>query len=273
MDSEPTKIRVRKENLPRYALAIAQWVHPPLRLDTIEKIEIYAIKATRTRSKNGSGKSIPWWTPESKAAYAEYRNASLPPQRVGCAKTLRATINDAKKEYLTRTIYQGLKSGNANLRFSYADDFGILEFGSSISESAVTAQREVDHLLEWARDNAVAFDTEKSEVVQFPGRRRETAVLARVNDNLIEPAEHICWLGVHLDPRLNFQHHVTQQCANAMKVAQHMRRFNSAYGEAASLPLVRAMDTCIVPVATFRSDDSLPGVRVACRQRGAGQGG
>ncbi|KAI1005854.1 hypothetical protein K3495_g2361 [Podosphaera aphanis] len=40
--NQPSKIRVRKENLPRYALAIAQWVHPPPRLDTIEKVQAYA---------------------------------------------------------------------------------------------------------------------------------------------------------------------------------------------------------------------------------------
>ncbi|KAI1005855.1 hypothetical protein K3495_g2360 [Podosphaera aphanis] len=147
-----------------------------------------------------------------------------------------------------------MRSGNPSLRFSYADNVGILGVGPSIAESAAAAQCEVDHLLEWARNNAVDFDVEKSEVIQFPGRRRETAVGVHLNSILIEPAEHIRWLGVHLDPRLNFQHHVTQWCGNAMKVAQHMRRFNSAYRGAAPMPLVRAVDACIVPVATFGSD-------------------
>ncbi|KAI0993335.1 hypothetical protein K3495_g14849 [Podosphaera aphanis] len=57
-----------------------------------------------------------------------------------------------------------MRSGNSSSRFSYADDVGILGFGPSIAESAAAAQREVDHLLEWARNNAVAFDAEKSEV-------------------------------------------------------------------------------------------------------------
>ncbi|KAI0996528.1 hypothetical protein K3495_g11653 [Podosphaera aphanis] len=565
VDSEPPRIRVRRENLPRYALAIAQWVHPPPQLDSIEKVEAYAedlcfhlsnaIKATGTRSKKGSGKSAPWWTSECKAAHVEYRNATSASQRAGCAKKLRATINDAKKEHLTRKIesmtsstdifklmqcsnprqsdippplnhngqliadqkeratilrdallarheasddlpfctgtsddripwnndlseeevrtctigcgntapgadgisvelltacwktigpfvtqlfqaciqlgthpscfklaevvllqkanrdpttvkgwrpiallsclgkglerllakrmahlaitynvvgnqqfgalpkrsatdlvscvvhdieearsqgwaatfvtldvqgafdavlhnrlvarmqeqgwpnrilqwtmsfllhrrvqvrYPGgittqrelvfgapqgspispllfllymaepMRSGNSSMRFSYADDLGILGFGPSIAESAAAAQREVNHLLEWAENNAVAFDTQKSEVIQFPGRRREAAVGVHVNGTLIEPAEHIRWLGVHLDPRLNFQYHVTQWCGNAMKVAQHMRRFNSAYRGAAPEPLVRAVDACIVPVATFGSDVWWPGLK------------
>ena len=117
------------------------------------------------------------------------------------------------------------------------------------------------HLHSFNRNNAVAFDSEKTEVIQFPGRRRETAAVVNVNGTPVEPAEHIRWLGVHLDPRLNFQHHVTQWCGNAMKVAQHMRRFNSAYRGAAPMPLVRAVDACIVPVATFGSDVWWPGLK------------
>ncbi|KAI0995925.1 hypothetical protein K3495_g12256, partial [Podosphaera aphanis] len=153
-----------------------------------------------------------------------------------------------------------MRSGNTNLRFSYADDVGILGFGPTAAESAATAQRKVDHLLEWAQNNAVAFDTAKSEVIQFPGRRRETAVGVRVNGTLIEPAEHIRWLGVHLDPRLNFKHHVTTWCEKALRAARHMRRFNSTYRGAAPKALVRAVDTCIVPIATFGSEVWWPGL-------------
>ncbi|KAI1004639.1 hypothetical protein K3495_g3578 [Podosphaera aphanis] len=104
-----------------------------------------------------------------------------------------------------------MRSGNAKLRFSNADDIGILEFGPTIAESAAVAQREVDHLLQ----------------------RRETAVGVPVNGTFIEPAEHIRWLGVHLDPRLNFKHHTTTWCGKAIRAAQQMRRFNSTYRGAA----------------------------------------
>ena len=55
-----------------------------------------------------------------------------------------------------------MKSGTPGLRFSYADDIGILGFGRTITESVAAAQGEIDHLLEWARNNAVDFDTDKS---------------------------------------------------------------------------------------------------------------
>ena len=45
------------------------------------------------------------------------------------------------------------------MRFSYADDFGIIGFGRMITESAAAAQSEVDDLLDLAGKNAVSFDT------------------------------------------------------------------------------------------------------------------
>ena len=63
-----------------------------------------------------------------------------------------------------------MRSGATNLRFSYADDIGILGFGRTTADSAAATQKEVDHLLEWAQKIAAQFDTEKSEVLQLPSR-------------------------------------------------------------------------------------------------------
>ena len=89
-----------------------------------------------------------------------------------------------------------MRSGNTIARFSYADDIGIIGFCRTISESAEAAQREVDSLTSWAEENAVSFDARKSEVVQFPGSKKEEPVGVCVIGNMIEPAEQIRWLGV-----------------------------------------------------------------------------
>lgn len=153
-----------------------------------------------------------------------------------------------------------MNSGNTRMRFSYADDIGILGIGRSVSDSADLAQREVDDILGWAHRNAVSFDIEKSEVIQFTGRKRENPVGLRVGNTLIEPAEHIRWLGVHLDPRLNFKHHVTTWCGKALKAAEHIRRLNSVKRGAAPGPLVRAVDSCILSVAMYGSEVWWPGL-------------
>ncbi|KAI1007858.1 hypothetical protein K3495_g372 [Podosphaera aphanis] len=85
-------------------------------------------------------------------------------------------------------IAELMRSGNSSTRFSYADDIGILGIGRTAAESAAVAQREIDNLLEWASNNAVSFDTGKSEVIQFPGRRGENLTGVNVNGTWIEPA-------------------------------------------------------------------------------------
>ena len=74
-----------------------------------------------------------------------------------------------------------MRTGTTNPRFSYADDIGILGFGRTTAESTAAAQKEVDHLLDLAQENASHFDTENLEVVQFPPRHREAAVGLSVN--------------------------------------------------------------------------------------------
>ncbi|KAI0997120.1 hypothetical protein K3495_g11067 [Podosphaera aphanis] len=148
-------------------------------------------------------------------------------------------------------LVESMRSGNTRARFSYADDIGILGVGRTINESAAAVQDEVNSLLKWANDNAVAFDIEKLEVVQFSGRGREEPVGIQIGHTRIEPAEHIRWLEVCLVSQLSFKRHVATWCGKVLKVSHHMRRLNPALRGVAPSPLVAAVSSCVVPVATF----------------------
>lgn len=52
-------------------------------------------------------------------------------------------------------------------------------------------QREVDSLKNWVEENVVAFDANKAEVVQFPGRKKENPVGIIVKRIILSPPEHI----------------------------------------------------------------------------------
>ncbi|KAI0992330.1 hypothetical protein K3495_g15856, partial [Podosphaera aphanis] len=81
-----------------------------------------------------------------------------------------------------------------------------------------------------------------------------------INGTTIESAEHIRWLGVYLDTRLTFKHHVETWCGKALKAAHLLRQFNSTHRGAAPAALVRAVDSCIVSVATYGADIWWPGI-------------
>ena len=139
--------------------------------------------------------------------------------------------------------------------------------GRTTAESAAAAQKEVDRLLDWAQKNAVRFNTEKSGLVQFPPRYIKAAVGVHMNDILTEPTEHVRWLGVQLDPRLNFKHHVMAWFGEAMKVARYMRHFNSTIRGSAPEELIRVVNTCIVPISTFQAEVWCPGLKRLTRAR------
>lgn len=109
--------------------------------------------------------------------------------------------------------------------------------------------------------NAVTLPTGRSEVVQFPKRHHDTAVSININGIQIEPASQIRWLGVHLDPRLNFRCHVAEWCGTAMKVVQQMQRLNFVRRGAAPEILVRVMDTVVIPITKYGSEVWRPGLK------------
>lgn len=135
-----------------------------------------------------------------------------------------------------------MRSDNNIARFSYADDIGTLGIGRTVRESANMAQREVDSITKWAEENAVSFNAKISEIVQFPGRKKEEPVGIKTYGDMISPAENIRWLGVHLDSRLSFKHHVTTWSAKALYLAQYVRRLNPVQRGTAPKALVTAKD-------------------------------
>ena len=98
-----------------------------------------------------------------------------------------------------------MQCGNIRARFSYADNIGVLEIGRTIKEPSSMAQQEVDSLFQWAHQNVVSFDFDKSELIQFPTCRQDEPCSLTVNGVKIEPSEYIRWLGVYLVSELTFK--------------------------------------------------------------------
>lgn len=125
-------------------------------------------------------------------------------------------------------------------------DIGTLRIGPTIVDSAAAAQREVDCLLDRVHRNAIKFDAEKSEVIQFQGRSQKGFVNINIDGAEITPTEHIRWLGIYLDSHLSFKYHVEKWCWKAIKVAQHLRRLKPVRRGAAPSPLVTAANACVL---------------------------
>ena len=156
-------------------------------------------------------------------------------------------------------LAEGLQKGSRKCRFGYADDIGLLGVGASKAESAAAAQAEALELVEWAETNAIQFDMTKTEVIQFGGVASEAPASVSVGGQVFTPSPQIRWLGVFLDPKLTFRAHVDFWCAKAQSVATHLRRLSPVQRGAAPGPLVRAVESCVVTVATYGAEVWYPG--------------
>lgn len=115
-------------------------------------------------------------------------------------------------------------------------------------------------MLSWAEENAIVFDSQKTELVHFPARRQDVQPSIMIRNTSIEPVEYIRWLGVYLESHLTFRQHIATWCGKALKIAQHMRRLNTVRRGAAPGLLVMATNACVVPVAMYGAEVWWPGM-------------
>ncbi|KHJ31233.1 putative avra10-like protein [Erysiphe necator] len=108
--SDPSgKLRVAKENIPRFTRIVSQWLPPLTPLRTIEETENFAqdlcrtlenaLKAVGKRPNKKSGRSATWWTSECKTAQLEYKEALEETERVTLVWAFRNTVASAKREH------------------------------------------------------------------------------------------------------------------------------------------------------------------------------
>ncbi|KJZ69641.1 hypothetical protein HIM_10980 [Hirsutella minnesotensis 3608] len=132
----------------------------------------------------------------------------------------------------TEPIY---RLGNPEGRFGYADDTAILCVGQSLEQTSQKASEYLQELVNWGAANGISFDPEKTEVMHFSPRRRETKPPVRHGDVEKRPETAMRWLGLWLDRKLTFKTHVEKWTAKAQAVANHLRSPGSIHEDLCGL--------------------------------------
>jgi hypothetical protein len=86
----------------------------------------------------------------------------------------------------------------------------ILVKGSNPVEVENYANIETQMVAKWARDNKMSFNDQKSKVMTItkkrPRNRREIKIF--LNNNILQQADTMNYLGITIDRRLNFNQHI-----------------------------------------------------------------
>jgi hypothetical protein len=114
---------------------------------------------------------------------------------------------------------------------SYIDDVALVTHGRSREENTRALEAATRTTFTWARDNAVAFDDSKSELLHFHRARDDTLTNATnvklPNGTVVTPGTQgrpkdiVRWIGIYFDRKLTFTHHVK------LKLTAASRSFNA----------------------------------------------
>ena len=103
-------------------------------------------------------------------------------------------------------------SGNIEI-YNYADDNTVICSGYEYEDVKAELMLNVDKIIEWFQDNNVKVNPDKLQCIVFGKVVNPDTFI--INGNVVRPEERVKLLGVHIDNKLNFDHHVSHICSGS----------------------------------------------------------
>ncbi|KJZ77303.1 hypothetical protein HIM_03027 [Hirsutella minnesotensis 3608] len=191
-----------------------------------------------------------------RSARVRYQDITTPTTPLQCGLPQGSPVSPILFLLYTEPIY---RLGNPEGRFGYADDTAILCVGQSLEQTSQKASEYLQELVNWGAANGILFDPEKTEVMHFSPRRRETKPPVRHGDVEKQPETAMRWLGLWLDRKLTFKTHVEKWTAKAQAVANHLRSLGNTRRGALPSAVQRAVRACVEPILLFGVEAWYPG--------------
>ena len=93
---------------------------------------------------------------------------------------------------------------------AFADDLIVLTRGDTVVEAENYMNIEMKKIIEWATNNRLTFNENKSRTMLMSHRRRKEKkeIEIYVNNTIIKQKNTIKYLGIIFDSKLTFRHHI-----------------------------------------------------------------
>ena len=102
---------------------------------------------------------------------------------------------------------------------TFADDTVIMSTDESQPKAVEKLQRALNNVSRWTTDWKIKLNEQKSVHVTFTLRRKNNNIHTYINGRQVPQAESTKYLGLHLDSKLNWKHHVRQK-AEQIRIKQ-----------------------------------------------------
>jgi hypothetical protein len=140
---------------------------------------------------------------------------------------------------------------------SYVDDCALVITGPSESYNAMYLRMAAKIAFQWAENNFVQFDDLKIDLMHFhkkPSTYTTNTPVKITDTNIIHPSGVLRWLGVWLDRKLSFNHHVQTRIASAKRTLSAIQRLASSEWGLSAAGMRKLYVSCIVPIAYFGAE-------------------
>ena len=104
------------------------------------------------------------------------------------------------------------------LGVGFADDLCILVEQKNVKNAIGIGQRIIDELIEWGGSIGLTFNPSKTVVIPFGLKLNDKELQRhklRINGQTVEYSEHTRYLGVEIDSKLKWTHHINQKICKA----------------------------------------------------------
>jgi len=115
----------------------------------------------------------------------------------------------------------------------FADDTAILATSSNQQTATENVQASINHISNWTRKWKIKINKDKSMHVNYTLRKTENLRIL-LDDTSIPQKDSVKYLGMHLDSRLNWKHHVRQK---KLQIQEKMRKLYWLVGRRSTLDL------------------------------------
>lgn len=135
--------------------------------------------------------------------------------------------------------------------FSYIDDICIGASARSTESLQQTLEKTAKAILQEAKESAIEFDVEKTELLYASRKREIDARPVQVGESLIQPSSCVRWLGFFLDNKLSYKKHIQTKVATAQQVFYRLQRLGNTQRGLSPQATRQLYIACISSIADY----------------------
>ena len=133
---------------------------------------------------------------------------------------------------------------------NFADDNTSASFASTLKELLPILESKCEAAINWLHNNKMIVNPDKFQVILLNKRASDnTNIEAKIGNEKIKSTSSLKLLGVHINDKLNFNHHINKLCKSKGNQLNALTRLKSFLGLKERVVLVNILYTQILTTA------------------------